>query len=110
MEKFVISKRITGEYHFNLKTGNEEILLMGDGFSSKSNCRHIIETVQQHAAEDDKYDRKKATNGKYFFTLEAANGQTIAVSKMYETEAGRNNGIEFVQSLAPKAIIYDSTF
>lgn len=110
MEKFVISKRITGEYQFNLKTGNEEILLTGDGFSSKSNCRHVIETVQQHAAEEDKYDRRTSTNGQYFFTLESANGQTIAVSKMYETEAGRNKGITFVKSLAPKAIIYDSTF
>lgn len=110
MEKFVITKQLTGEYQFNLKTGNEEILLTGDGFPSKSNCRHVIETVQQHAAEEDKYDLRTSTNGKYFFTLEAANGQTIAVSKMYETEASRNNGIVFVKSLAPKAIIYDSTF
>jgi len=109
MGKFVITKRLSGEFQFNLKAGNGEIILTSEGYTSKSNCHNGIESVKRNACDDDKYDRKKSINGKFFFTLEAVNGQTIGVSEMYESESGRNNGIASVKAVAPDAIVQDTT-
>ena len=35
MGKFVITKRVNGEYQFNLKAGNDEIILTSEGYNQK---------------------------------------------------------------------------
>ncbi|MBO9638744.1 MAG: YegP family protein, partial [Siphonobacter aquaeclarae] len=55
------------------------------------------------------YDRKTASNGKYYFTLKAGNGQVIGTSQMYESASGRDNGIESVKKNAPDASIEDES-
>jgi uncharacterized protein YegP (UPF0339 family) len=109
MGKFVITKRVNGEFQFNLKAGNGETILSSEGYSTKSNCQNGIESVKRNAADEGKYDRKIASNGKFYFTLEAINGQTIGISELYENETGRNNGISSVRTQAPDAIIQDAT-
>ena len=109
MGKFVITKRVNGEFQFNLKAGNGETILSSEGYSTKSNCQNGIESVKRNAKDENKYDRKTASNGKYYFTLEAVNGQTIGVSELYESETGLTNGILSVRTHAPDAIIQDAT-
>jgi uncharacterized protein len=109
MGKFIITKRVSGEFQFSLKAGNGETILSSEGYSTKSNCQNGIDSVKRNAADDNKYDRKIASDGKLYFTLEAANGQTIGVSELYESESGRNNGILSVKTVAPNAIIQDAT-
>ena len=109
MGKFIITKRVNGEFQFSLKAGNGEIILNSEGYSTKSNCQSGIDSVKRNAPDDNKYDRKIASNGKFYFTLEAVNGQTIGVSELYENESGRNNGILSVKTNAPDAIIQDAT-
>ncbi|MCS3798679.1 YegP family protein [Niastella sp. OAS944] len=109
MGKFIITKRINGEFQFSLKAGNGETILNSEGYSTKSNCQNGIDSVKRNAADENKYDRKIASNGKLYFTLEAANGQTIGFSELYENESGRNNGIMSVRTNAPNAIIQDAT-
>ncbi len=48
-------------------------------------------------------------NGEFQFNLKAANGQIIGTSEMYESEAGRSNGIKSIQENAPDASIDDTT-
>ena len=43
-----------------------------------------------------KYVLKKSKNGKFFFNLQASNGQAVLASEMYETKASALNGIESV--------------
>jgi len=38
MGKFVIKTRTNGEYQFNLKAGNGEIILTSEGYTSKASC------------------------------------------------------------------------
>ncbi len=52
-----------------------------------------------------KFDRKTATNGKYYFNLKATNGQIIGSSEMYESASGMENGIESVKKNAPDATV-----
>ncbi|MGN0004300.1 MAG: YegP family protein [Sphingobacterium composti] len=107
MGKFEIKKRSNGEYQFNLKAGNGQVILSSEGYSSKANCVNGIESVKKNSQIEDRFERKASANNKYFFNLKASNGQTIGSSEMYESASGRDNGIKSVMENAPEASIVD---
>jgi uncharacterized protein len=109
MGKFVITKRSNGEYQFNLKAGNGQIILSSEGYSSKAGCDNGIDSVQKNSQDDSKYDRKTSSNGKAYFNLKATNGQIIGTSEMYESESSRDNGIASVKENALDATVDDQT-
>lgn len=109
MGKFVISTRKNGEFQFNLKAGNGEVILASEGYTAKPSCLNGIESVKKNASEDKRYERKEAKNGKFFFNLKAGNGQVIGSSQMYESAASRDKGIESVKRNAPDASTDDQT-
>lgn len=47
-----------------------------------------------------KFVLKTATNGEFYFRLQASNGQTILKSEMYKTRASAENGIASVKKNA----------
>ncbi|WP_020598357.1 YegP family protein [Spirosoma panaciterrae] len=108
MGKFVISIRKNGEYQFNLKAGNGQVILSSEGYSSKAACENGIESVRKNAPDDGRYDRKESSNGKYYFNLKAGNGQIIGSSEMYEAVASRENGIDSVKRNAPDATVEEA--
>ena len=103
MGKFVITKRGNGEFQFNLKAGNGQTILTSEGYSTKSAASNGIESVKTNSKDDSRYDKKESSNGKFYFTLKASNGQIIGSSEMYESASGRDNGIESVKTNAPDA-------
>ena len=107
--KFVISKRKNGEFQFNLKAGNGQVILTSEGYGDKTGCKTGIASVKTNSQIDARFERKTAANGKFFFNLKASNGQVIGSSEMYEAEAGRDNGIASVKSNAPEADTVDET-
>ena len=109
MGKFVITTRKNGEFQFNLKAGNGEVILASEGYTAKPSCLNGIESVKKNAPEDKRYERKEAKNGKFYFNLKAGNGQVIGTSEMYESAAGRDKGIESVKRNAPDASTDDQT-
>src|ERR1700677_3107921 len=54
-----------------------------------------------------KFVLKRSTNGKYHFNLQAANGEIIATSELYESKASAQKGIESVRVNAPRAALDD---
>jgi uncharacterized protein YegP (UPF0339 family) len=54
-----------------------------------------------------KFVLKRSTNGKYHFNLQAANGEIIATSELYESKASAEKGIESVRVNAPRAALDD---
>ncbi|RZK72939.1 MAG: DUF1508 domain-containing protein, partial [Pedobacter sp.] len=109
MGKFVITTRKNGEFQFNLKAGNGQVILASEGYTTKQACENGIASVRNNSVVLSRYDRKTATNGKPYFNLKATNGQVIGTSEMYETEAARDKGIESVKNNAPDASIEDQT-
>ncbi|MEJ0030451.1 MAG: YegP family protein [Bacteroidota bacterium] len=83
MGKFVLTKRSNGELQFNLVADNSEIILTSEGYSSKAGCENGIESVKENSLREDAYDRKTASNGKFYFNLKAKNAQVIGTSQMY---------------------------
>lgn len=109
MGKFIIKKRTNGEFQFNLKSTNGQVILTSEGYSTKPGCRNGIDSVKINSIDNSKYDKKTSTNGKYYFNLKATNGQIIGTSEMYESASSRDNGIESVKTNAPSAEIEDLT-
>lgn len=109
MGKFVITKRVNGEFQFNLKAANGQAILTSEGYTTKTACDNGIESVRKNAQEDGRFERKDSSNGKYYFNLKATNGQIIGSSEMYESAASRENGIESVKKNAPDAVVEDQT-
>jgi uncharacterized protein len=109
MGKFVISKRANGEFQFNLKAGNGQVILSSEGYAARGGCDNGIESVKKNSQDESNFDKKTAANGKFHFNLKAGNGQIIGSSQMYESEQGRDNGINSVMENAPSATIEDET-
>lgn len=104
---FVISKRSNGEFQFNLKAGNGQVVLTSEGYKAKASCLDGVASVRKNSQDDQRYVKAAASNGKLYFNLTATNGQTIGTSQMYADEAGRDTGIASVKANAPDAEIVD---
>lgn len=109
MGKFVITLRKNGEYQFNLKATNGQVILTSEGYTTKSACLNGIESVKKNSQVEARFDKKVASNGKPFFNLKATNGQIIGSSQMYATEKNMLNGLESVKKNAIDAEVVDLT-
>ena len=109
MAKFEITKRKNGEFQYNLKVTNGEIILTSEGYAAKASCQKGIASVKKNSADDLRFEKKVSKNGKPFFNLKAKNGQIIGTSEMYESENARDKGIVSVKKNAPNAKIVDLT-
>ena len=109
MGKFEITTRKNGEFQFNLKAGNGEIILTSEGYTTKPACQNGIESVKKNAPDETKFDKLTAKDGQFYFNLKAGNGQVIGKSEMYKSTSGRDNGIASVQKNAPDASVVDLT-
>ena len=108
--KFQIKKDNKGEFRFNLLAKNgENILRSSEGYTTKQNCQKGIASVKVNAPYDNKYERKTAINGQYYFVLKAGNGEPLGMSEMYNSASARDNGIEAVKRDAPTALVEDLT-
>ncbi len=107
MAKFEITVRKNGEFQFNLKASNGEVILTSEGYTTKAACLNGVESVKKNAVEEKRFEKLVAKNGKPYFSLKATNGQVIGMSQMYASERNRNNGIASVMKNAPVAEIVE---
>jgi uncharacterized protein YegP (UPF0339 family) len=120
MGKFVISKTKNGEFTFNLKAGNGEIILTAsESYTSMSSCQGGIASVQKNAlahVEDQttegfeelthpKFEVYKDKAGEFRFRLKARNGENIGKSEGYKRKDSCMKGIASVGKNAPDAKI-----
>jgi uncharacterized protein YegP (UPF0339 family) len=107
--KYEIKKSSNGQFFFNLKAGNGEIILTSEMYKAKSSAEGGIESVRKNAPTDSRYDRKTSTSGQPYFVLKAANGEPLGRSETYSSTSAMENGIESVKKNAPDAKIEDLT-
>ena len=109
MGKFVITTRKNGEFQFNLKATNGQVILTSEGYKTKASCLNGVESVKKNCKDEKRFNKKVASNGKPYFNLMATNGQVIGSSQMYANEMNMKNGIASVMKNAPEAQIVDRT-
>ena len=49
--KWELYKDKKGEFRFRLKAGNGEIILVGEGYTTKAGCKHGIDSIKRNAPE-----------------------------------------------------------
>ncbi len=118
MGKFEIKASSNGQYVFNLKAGNGEVILSGgETYSSvdaaKGGCASVAKNANVHVEDQTKegyetlthpkYELYQDKAGEYRFRLKASNGENIGRSEGYKAKASALNGIESVGRNAPDA-------
>ena len=101
----IFQSPVNQQYYYRLRSANNEIILSGEGYTTRQACVNGINSVKANAPFDSRYQKKISNNSQYFFTLHAGNGEAIGVSEMYTSSSGRDNGIEAVKRDAPGAPI-----
>jgi uncharacterized protein YegP (UPF0339 family) len=107
--KFDLKQGASGQFMFNLKAANSEVILTSELYKQKQSAIAGINSVKANAGDDARYERKTAKNGQPFFVLTAMNGEIIGKSEMYSSVSAMENGIQSVMKNGPVAEIEDST-
>ena len=102
---YELSSNDKGQHFFVLKAGNAETILRSEQYESKAAAENGIASVHKNSPLPERYDRKDATDGRFYFNLKAANHQVIGTSQMYKATAGRDNGISSVQTNGPSSTV-----
>src|SRR5258705_2136304 len=100
----LFQSRANNQYYYRLRSSNGEVILSGEGYTTKQSCLQGIASVKANAPYDSRYERKDAANN-YRFNLKALNGEIIGRSESYTSPAARENGIAAVKRDAPDAPI-----
>ena len=107
--KFILKKTAKGNFVFNLKASNGQVILTSQPYSDKRGALNGIESARKNGGTEISFERRTASNGQSYFVLKAANTQIIGQSEMYSAKAGMENGIASVKRNAPAAVLQDLT-
>jgi uncharacterized protein YegP (UPF0339 family) len=105
--KFELKMANDGQFVFNLKTPNGQVILSSQLYAAKQKAEEGIASVKKNASADERFERKSSKAGEPYFVLKAANGEIIGKSEMYSSAANMENGINSVKRNAPGADVED---
>jgi uncharacterized protein YegP (UPF0339 family) len=106
---YELKNAANGQFMFNLKAANGEIILTSELYKAKESALNGIESVKKNSSEDAQYERKTSTSSQPYFVLKAKNHETIGRSEIYSSEGAREKGIESVKKNGPIATLKDIT-
>lgn len=106
---FEFSNAAGGQFKFNLKAANHQVILTSETYKSKSAAEGGNASVKENAGSDDRYQRKTAKDDAPYFVLTATNGEVIGKSEMYSSVSAMENGVASVKTNAPTAPSKDLT-
>ncbi len=78
-------------------------VVRSENYKAKSSALNGIESVRKNSQVDTRYELKASKSGKFFFNVKATNGQIVATSTMFSTEADRDAAIASLKAHAPSA-------
>lgn len=106
---FELSNAAGGQFKFNLKAANHQVILTSETYKAKVTAEGGIASVKKNAGSDERYQRKTAKDGSPYFVLTATNGEIIGKSEMYSSASAMENGIASVKANAPTVPTKDLT-
>lgn len=106
---YELGQNAKGQFSFVLKSGNGQVILCGEQYGTKGAAENGVASTQKNCAADGRYERKEAKDGRFYFTLKAANHQVIGTSQMYAGAAARDAGIESVKACGATTAVKPAT-
>jgi hypothetical protein len=97
--RFEVFRGLDGKSYFHLRAKNGEIVLQSQGYSSRARATAGVKSVQTNGVLASRYTVLPAVDGRFYFLVKAANGQTIARSQLYATKSNADRGVETVMAL-----------
>lgn len=107
--KFELKKSKDGQFMFNLKASNGQVILTSERYKTKASAEGGIESVRKNAVREGAFEVKSNAKGEPFFILKATNGQEVGRSEYYSSSRAMENGMESVRKNAPEAKLEDLT-
>lgn len=108
--KYEIKKTKNGQFMFNLKAANGEVILTSESYTTKVAATNGVESVRINSPLDGRYERRESgPSKKPYFVLKAGNGEIVGTSEMYSSAAAMEAGIKAVKSAGPTAPVVDLT-
>jgi hypothetical protein len=101
--RFEVFKTTDEQYAFNLIAANGEVVLTSERYTSRSAAENGVAAVRDNAPIEQRYDRRRASDGQHYFVLRGGNHEVIGTSEMYTTTAARDDGIDAVRRSASAA-------
>jgi uncharacterized protein len=92
-------KGLDSKYYFHVKALNGEIVLQSQSYTTKASAIAGMDSVKINAINTARFSVLPAADGKFYFTLKAANGQVIAFGETYASKANAERGVAGVVSL-----------
>ena len=86
-------------FHFNLHASNGQVVLSSETYTTAAAAWNGAFAIQDASAHDTAFAVKTASDGRFFFTLTAQNGQIVGTSQMYTSADSARAGIASVKSL-----------
>jgi uncharacterized protein YegP (UPF0339 family) len=107
--RFVLKAAAGGQFMFNLKAGNNEVILTSELYTQKASAEAGIESVRKNAPDDARFERRTAKDNSPYFVLKAGNGEVIGVSEMYSSTIAMERGIASVKKNSQVVPVDDQT-
>ena len=106
--KFTLFNGQDGQFYFNLKAPNGEIIGASEGYTRKHNAINGIESVRVHSQTDSNFTVWQSLNdGQWYFHLKARNGEIILRSEGYTSKQNALHSAGTVKVYAPDAELVD---
>lgn len=109
MYKYVIRKSRDDQYYWSFETSTGVAIMWSETFTTKQNCKNGIESSKANL-HLGAFEKKISSDGKYFFNQKAANGETLATSRLHYFEKDRDNDINIVMYNAKYAVVEDMAY
>ncbi len=88
-----LQKTPENRYFFVLKSEEGHSLLKSITFSSKKEAKQMAQMLLGLNTKSQTFERKTNHEGRFLFNLKDFQGELIASSNLYHSEAGMENGI-----------------
>lgn len=107
--KFELKTAKDGQFMFNLKATNGQVILTSERYKQKLSAEKGIESVRKNAVREGAFEVRENSKGEPYFILKATNGQEIGRSEYYSSKGSMEKGIASVTKNAPEAKLEDVT-
>jgi uncharacterized protein YegP (UPF0339 family) len=105
MASFVITKRFSGDYKFELTSRKGKTIFTSTAYELRMDCESAAEHVRS-VFETCSFVKFKTSSGKFFFRV-VVEGVVMATSRKYSTELMVQKGIDEIVKYGSKAEILD---
>ncbi|CAN5615192.1 hypothetical protein BH11MYX1_BH11MYX1_29980 [soil metagenome] len=97
-----IDQGTSGQFRFNVFAQNGQVVLSSESYTTAAAAWNGAFAVQDAATLEASFAVLTATDGRFYFTLTAQNGQIVGISQMYTTAESARSGIASVTSTLGK--------